>query len=86
MTRCAIILGFVLFPLAASAAPYPSTLSAEEQERHEFYDVQQESYPGGRVSVPAGGSPKAQIMRPQVPAPGTFVPTPSPWLNDRAVP
>ncbi|MFG1244985.1 hypothetical protein [Xanthobacter versatilis] len=86
MKRYAIILSFVLFPFAALAETYPSTLSVEEQERHEFYDVQQESYPGGRVSVPAGGSPKAQIMRPQAPGPGTFVPTPSPWLNDRAVP
>ena len=80
-----VALSFILLPLTAFAEPYPSTLGVEEQERHEFLDVQQESYPGGRLSGTTSGSPKVQMSRPQAPTPGTFIPSPSPWLNDRAV-
>ncbi len=86
MKAYVVALGFIVLPLAALAEPYPSTLGVEEQERHEFFDVQQESYPGGRLSGTASGSPKVQMSRPQAPTPGTFIPSPSPWLNDRAVP
>ncbi|MBL8569470.1 MAG: hypothetical protein JNK84_10325 [Phreatobacter sp.] len=47
-----------LFPPLAQADPYPTTLSQEEQERHEFLDVQQgrpsglERSFGGHFGVP----------------------------------
>lgn len=49
MKRYVIALGFALLPVVASAEPYSSTLSAEEQERHEFFDGQKNNYPSGRA-------------------------------------
>lgn len=49
MKRYIIVLGFVFLPFAASAEPYAPTLSAEEQERHEFIDAQANNYPSGRA-------------------------------------
>ncbi|HQS45164.1 MAG: hypothetical protein B7Y12_02775 [Rhizobiales bacterium 24-66-13] len=49
MKRYVLIVGFLSFPIVASAEPYPSTLNWEEQEQHEFYDVQKENYPSGKI-------------------------------------
>lgn len=77
MKRYAIVLGFVLFPLAAVAEPYPATLSVYEQERHDFYDVQREAYPGGRIegtsriapSMGDGGASEATTRKRNAAAP-----------------
>ncbi|MFG1478699.1 hypothetical protein V5F53_08520 [Xanthobacter sp. V4C-4] len=58
MTRYIFILGFSLLPFMASAEPYAPTLSAEEQERHEFADVQKDNYPSGRIEDPSGATPR----------------------------
>ncbi|MFG1316153.1 hypothetical protein [Xanthobacter autotrophicus] len=47
MKHYVLTLAMILAPLTATAEPYPSTLSVEEQERHEFFDVQKENYPSG---------------------------------------
>lgn len=60
--RYTLLLAALIFPVAAQAEPYPSTLGATEQERHEFFDVQKENYPSGRdphegrVQAPATGT------------------------------
>ena len=59
MKRYVIALGFALLPVVASAEPYSSTLSAEEQERHEFIDAQQGNYPSGKAEG-AATTPRPQ--------------------------
>ncbi len=84
MFRYALIASAVLISFAAKAEPYSSTLSVEEQERHEFVDTQQGDFPSGKISV--GGTPSALRTGPGLSTTGTtFVPSPSPWLNDRPV-
>ncbi|MEP9369969.1 hypothetical protein [Xanthobacter sp. VNH20] len=51
MFRYALIASTVLLAMSsARAEPYSSTLNPEEQERHEFFDVQQGDYPSGRAT------------------------------------
>ncbi|MFG1432877.1 hypothetical protein V5F44_11540 [Xanthobacter sp. V2C-8] len=59
MKRYIIALGFVLLPVVASAEPYSPTLSAEEQERHEFIDAQKNNYPSGKAES-ASTAPRPQ--------------------------
>ncbi|OYX75054.1 MAG: hypothetical protein B7Y12_00685 [Rhizobiales bacterium 24-66-13] len=55
MFRYAVIASTVLLTLSSvQAEPYSSTLSSEEQERHEFFDVQQGDFPSGRLSGSTG--------------------------------
>lgn len=49
MKHMLIALGIVLLPTLAAAEPYASTLTVEEQERHDFMDVQQNAYPSGKA-------------------------------------
>lgn len=57
MKRYIVALSFTLLPVMAVAEPYPSTLTVEEQERHEFIDAQKNSYPSGRDEGAAKSSP-----------------------------
>jgi len=87
MFRYVLIASTVLLAVSgAQAEPYTSTLSPEEQERHEFFDVQQGDFPSGRdaVSESTYGTSKRgvpRIVRPANPYVGVL---PS-WLNDRPV-
>lgn len=49
MYRSVMIASALLLTVSGvKADTYPTTLLLEEQERHEFIDVQQGNYPGGR--------------------------------------
>lgn len=65
MFRYALIASTVLLAVSsAQAEPYSSTLTSEEQERHEFFDVQQGDYPSGRS---AGSTTLYQATKQGVP-------------------
>lgn len=84
MFRYALISSAVLLSFGAKTEPYSSTLSVEEQERHEFIDTQQGDFPSGKIS--SGTTSSAVRTGPGLGVTGTtFVPSPSPWLNDRPV-
>lgn len=87
MLRYALIASTVLLAVSSvQAEPYSSTLTAEEQERHEFYDVQQGDFPSGRTPA-ATSAPGASIrgvpviVRPANPYIGVLPNS----LNDRPV-
>jgi hypothetical protein len=87
MLRYALIASTVLLAVSSvQAEPYSSTLTAEEQERHEFYDVQQGDFPSGRTSA-ATSTPGTSIrgvpviVRPANPYIGVLPNS----LNDRPV-
>ncbi|MBN8916360.1 MAG: hypothetical protein J0I31_12265 [Rhizobiales bacterium] len=49
MKRFAIVCAAAFVSFTAQADTYPSTISDREKERHEFYHVQTENYPGGKI-------------------------------------
>lgn len=87
MFRNAIVISVLLLSVSGVGAEpyYPGAPSPYERERHDFLDVQQESFRGHGVSGPADTSTERRQNRQNVSTPSTFVP-PSPWLNDRPVP
>ncbi len=86
MFRYALITSTVLLAVSsAQAEPYASTLSPEEQERHEFFDVQRGDFPSGRAagSVSTYGTSRGGV--PVIVRPNPYVGVLPNSLNDRSV-
>ena len=87
MYRYALILSVVALSVSsANSEPYPSTLTTEEQERHEFIDVQKGNFPSGRAPQTANTSRSAKqgtpiIVQSTNPMIGVLPPS----VNDRPV-
>lgn len=88
MNRILLASALVAFSFAANADPYPSTLSSNEKERHEFYDVQRENYPSGPMQSLSDPETTGSISsRSPVPyrSSNPMIQAIPSWVNDKPV-